>query len=142
VRIQLTTLTLAGMIVLAVACENRRPSPTPVIPDQKTMANEDNLTLKVGEVRRVTLQSRGAVGLQLIARIGDDSIVRVERQEYIPADSSKTMPTNIGGPVPAIFAITALRAGETEVTFAETRSWDKNFKETIQKHFKIVVKAQ
>lgn len=137
-----TWIALVGVTLLAAVANQSGLSATPDNPDRKAMENEQQLTLKVGEVRLVTLQSRGAVGLQLIGRSDDESISQVERKEYRPSDVAKQMPDNVGGPVPAIFAIKALREGETQVTFAETRPWDKTFKEIIQKQIRITVKGR
>jgi len=45
------------------------------------MENIEHLTLKVGEVKLITLESRGAAGLQLTGRCDDESVVQVERKE-------------------------------------------------------------
>jgi predicted secreted protein len=103
------------------------------------MENEQNLTLKVGEGHHVTLQSRGATGLQLLYRCDDDSTVQIQRKEFTPADTAKELSTNVGGSMPAVFQIQALKEGETKVTFYETRPWDKSFKEIIQKQLTIKV---
>ena len=134
-----TFITLASILWFMSACEDNRHTTTRATSGPQLMDNQQNLTLKPGETFQVILQSRGAAGLQLLYRCEDDSIVRIQRKESFPSDSPKDWTTNIGGSMPAVFAIQALKEGETKVTFYETRPWDKNFKEIIQKQLTIVV---
>jgi predicted secreted protein len=126
------------LFLLIIACNNSRQSATPKPNDPQIMENEQSLTLKIGEVYETTLQSRGAAGLQLLSRCDDESIVRIQRKEYRPPDPAKQL-TNVGGAIPAIFEIQALKEGETKITFYETRTWDQNFKEIIQKQLTVKV---
>jgi predicted secreted protein len=103
------------------------------------MENEEKLTLHKGDVHQVTLQSRGATGLQLLYKCDDDSIVEIKRVEYSSSDSAKLWKDNIGGPIPAVFEISAMHEGATKITFYETRSWEKNFKPIIQKIITVEV---
>lgn len=98
---------------------------------------EDSLTIRINETKQVTLQSRGAMGLQLLFRISDSSVVDIKRIDSKgPNDSSKT---NIGGSIPAVFEIRGLKAGKTNVEFYETQPWNKNFKDISQKEMLIEV---
>ena len=85
------------------------------------------IQLKLNQNKTITIESRGAMGLQLNFRMGDDSLIHVERTATNgPADEH-----SIGGPVPVTFNITATRPGSTVLTFYHTRPWDKDFKEII-----------
>lgn len=99
----------------------------------------ENLHLQTGEIYKMTLPSRGATGLQLLFRVTDDSIVDIKRIESSGNENDSTAPRSIGGPVQATFEITALKPGETNVTFYETRPWEKDFKEIIVQNLTIEV---
>lgn len=103
------------------------------------MENDENISLKTGEVFEVKLQRSAGTGLQLRHRCEDESIVQVRRKEQVPADAAETRPAKLGGPILAHYIIEALKEGETKVTFYETRPWDKNFKEIIQKQISVKV---
>lgn len=105
--------------------------------NSSVMENEQNITLKPGEFAEVNLQSRPGTGLQLRYRCEDETIIQVRRKEE--GDVPKPMPAKLGGSIPAIFEIKALKEGETKVTFYETRTWDKDFKEIIQKQIRLKV---
>lgn len=107
--------------------------------NQQQMESSENLRLKIGEVQQVTLQSRGATGLQLLARCDDEKVVEVLRVQGNPDSEKSTATDKIGGAIPAFFSIKGLKKGKTTVTFYETRSWEKDFKEIIQKTLEVEV---
>jgi predicted secreted protein len=127
------------LIFLNLCCNNANQKGLRNPNNLKNMQNEESLTLKVGAASSVTLESRGAMGLQLLYRSDDSSVVEITRVESNEPDASKTTRTNIGGPVPAVFEIRALKTGKTKVVFYETRSWEKDFKEIVQKVISIEV---
>jgi len=140
-KTRMIILTLGSTVFWNSTGETRAQSPaspSPALP--KTMDKDESITLKPGEVHEVTLQSRGAAGLQLLYRTSTDSVVEVKRKDVSPGDA-KQIPPNIGGAIPVIFTIKALKPGDTRVTFYETRPWDKSFKEIIGKKISIKVTA-
>jgi predicted secreted protein len=137
-QIIITSLAVAGALLLTEACENSQaatPSDATVL---QKMDEKDSLNLAVGETHQITLQSRGASGLQLLYRCQPESIVQIRRLEQKPSDSAKP-PADVGSGIPATFEIKALKQGVVKVTFYETRPWDKNFKEIVQREMSISV---
>ena len=98
------------------------------------MQNVETLNMNINDVHTVTLESRGSAGLKLSFRYSDPGIVEITRLE-----SSTVISKEIGGPIPAVFQIKALRTGNTTIEFFETRSWDKSYPEILQKS--IVIKV-
>ncbi len=92
-----------------------------------------------GEVREITLPSRGAAGLQLLFRCERDSVVQVKRLDSQLPDKSQSPPSNVGDSINAVFELRAVGKGETKVTFYETQPWNPNFKEQTIKEITIIV---
>ncbi len=102
----------------------------------KTMSTE-TLQLKKDEIHLIYLENRGSTGLQLLSRIENESIVSVRR---ISDPSDTTSSTNLGDSKKATFEIKGLNLGETKITFYETRTWEKDFKEIFVKEIMVDVK--
>jgi len=99
------------------------------------MQMSEPLKMSINDNHTVILQSRGSAGLKLSFRSSNSDIVEIKRSENeIKADGGI-----IGGSMPVIFEIKALKKGSTTVDFYESRPWDKNFQEIIQKTFVISV---
>jgi hypothetical protein len=92
--------------------------------------------MKPFETTQVELVSRGALGLQLLYRTDQDSIVQITRLE---PKINPTDPILPGDPLGAIFEIKSQKKGIVNITFYETQPWNKDFAEIIQK--KIIVEV-
>ena len=99
----------------------------------------DKLEMNKGDVHKITLPSRGAMGLQLLFRCERDSVVQVKRLEYQPGDKSKSPPVIVGDSINAVFELRAVGKGETKVTFYETQPWNPDFKELPVKEITVIV---
>ena len=97
----------------------------------------ETLQLKKDEVHLVHLENRGSTGLQLLSRIENESVVAVRR---VSDPSEATSSNNLGDSSKATFEIKGLNSGESEITFYETRTWEKNFKEIVVKEIRVDVK--
>lgn len=82
----------------------------------------------------VTLNNRGSSGLQMQVTADHADVVRITRRHTAPLEGM--MP---GDPLQVTFDIEGLQPGTTEVTFFETRPWDKSFAPIIAK--KLIVKV-
>jgi len=92
--------------------------------------------IKVSETFTVELQSRGAIGLQLLFRTDNDSIVKITR---LPNDSTSQKQISPGDPLKAVYEITGLKPGVVKITFYETQPWNKDFKDIIKKVIDVQV---
>jgi len=92
--------------------------------------------IKVSETFTVELQSRGAIGLQLLFRTDNDSIVKITR---LPNDSTGQKQISPGDPLKAVYEITGLKPGVVKITFYETQPWNKDFKDIIKKVIDVQV---
>ncbi len=97
----------------------------------------ETLQLKKDEVHLIHLENRGSTGLQLLSRIENESVASVRR---ISNPSDATSSTNLGGSQKATFEIKGMNPGETKITFYETRTWEKDFKEIVVKEIMVDVK--
>ena len=97
----------------------------------------ETLQLKKDEVHLIHLENRGSTGLQLLSRIENESVASVRR---ISNPSDATSSTNLGGSQKATFEIKGMNPGETKITFYETRTWEKDFKEIVVKEMMVYVK--
>jgi predicted secreted protein len=100
------------------------------------MASKQEVRLKLLEVVEIALEKRGAMGLELHYRIADPSILEVSE---LPVDSTTQHKQEIGGGLKVFYQIRAIQKGVTKIIFFETRSWDKNFKEVIQKEVDVEI---
>ncbi|MEO7046245.1 MAG: protease inhibitor I42 family protein [Ferruginibacter sp.] len=98
--------------------------------------NAEIKKIKVAETFTVDLLSRGSLGLQLLFRSDKDAIVAIKR---LPSDSIAQPPISPGDPLKAIFEIKGLNPGQVKITFYETQSWNKDFKEIIKKEMSVEV---
>ena len=98
----------------------------------------ETLQLKKDEVHLVHLENRGSTGLQLLSRIENESVVAVRRVSD-PSEATSSS-NNLGDSSKATFEIKGLNSGESKITFYETRTWDKNFKEIVVKEIRVDVK--
>lgn len=103
------------------------------------MTEKDSLLLDRGQSLQVTLQSRGAAGLQLRYDIADTSVVAVERKDVDPGDQTAAHSPTVGGAVPAVFEIRGLRPGRTQITFFEIRPWEPTFQRIVQRTLTVTV---
>ena len=101
-----------------------------------TQKMEKKIQLKPNESYQLTLQSRGAMGLQLMYRCEDTSVVEVTRSDYKLLESDST---KIGNNIPALYKIKALKRGKTRIQFYETQPWNKDFKEVIREDILVEV---
>lgn len=124
------------LLSLNLYCLNTKKQPSSSTEKTTTVDTADKVVIKVNEVYKLTLQSRGAMGLQLLYRCDDTTIVSINRID--PPASQDTMP-KMGAPVPAIFEIRGTKPGKTKIVFYETRPWEKDFKEIIQKELDVEV---
>lgn len=90
--------------------------------------------LKSAETFTVELKGRGALGLQLLYRTNNDSIVEVSRVE---TDTGKNI--SPGDSINIIYQIKAVKKGNVKITFYETQPWNKDFKEVVQKEINVEV---
>lgn len=97
----------------------------------------ETLQLKKDEVHLVHLENRGSTGLQLLSRIENESVVAVRR---VSDPSEAPSSNNLGDSSKATFEIKGLNPGESQITFYETRTWEKNFKEIVVKEIMVDVK--
>jgi hypothetical protein len=88
------------------------------------------------EIYKVELQSRGALGLQLLFRTDNDAIVAIKR---LYNEMNMSGPVDAGDPLMVAFEITALKKGDVNIVFYETQPWNKAFKEIIKKEISIEV---
>jgi predicted secreted protein len=101
------------------------------------MNDSEKIKLKSGESYKVELPGRGGLGLELYAEVDNSSLVDVKRLEtQVDVEKEKN---NIGGPIPVVFSITALRSGSCTVTFLERKSWDKEFTPIVRKKLQIEI---
>lgn len=107
--------------------------------DKSIMTEEQTITLAPGDSRQITLQSRGAAGLQLMYEIADTNVVVVERKPPDPSELERARTTNIGGAVAAVFEIKALSQGQSEIVFFETRPWEPDFQRIVQRKVTVTV---
>jgi len=99
-------------------------------------SNIETKKIKVSETFTVELQSRGAIGLQLLFRTDNDSIVKITR---LPTDSADKNHISPGDPLKAIYEITGVKPGTVKITFYETQPWNKDFKDIIKKVIDVQV---
>lgn len=93
----------------------------------------ETIVIRPDEGHAVTLSNRGASGLQMQATTDHADVLRITRRD---ASLEGLKP---GDPLQVIFDIEGLKSGTAEVTFFETRPWDKNFAPIIAK--KLIVKV-
>lgn len=108
----------------------------PTKPKLMENTNAEIKKIKVAETFTVDLLSRGSLGLQLLFRSDKDAIVAIKR---LPSDSIAQPPISPGDPLKAIFEIKGLNPGQVKITFYETQSWNKDFKEIIKKEMSVEV---
>lgn len=114
--------------------------PTAKKPDDnikpKAMDNTNSGTkkLKPSETFTVELKGRGALGLKLLYRTDNDSIVEVSR---LDTDTGKNI--SPGDSINIVYQIKAVKKGNVKITFYETQPWNKDFKEVIQKEINVEV---
>jgi predicted secreted protein len=92
--------------------------------------------MRPSETIRVVMISRGALGLQLLWRMDTDSVVEVKRVEPNIDKSAAILP---GDPIEAVFEVKSIQKGTVKITFYETQSWNKEFKDIIQKEIIVEV---
>ena len=92
-----------------------------------------SLSVKLNETISISVPSRGSRGFKLDVRIRIMGIVEV-------LESSMTISNqNPGSSNIVIYKIKAVGKGNTDLTFFETRSWDKDFPEQVVLEVKIKV---
>jgi len=94
---------------------------------------EATKTLHAGDTFEVTLQSRGGLGLQIRFSATPEDIVAVDRLVLTPAQQQP------GDAIPAVWRVTALKAGSCKLLFYETRPWDQTFEPIVQLRYDITV---
>lgn len=94
----------------------------------------ETIVIRPGEGHAVTLSNRGASGLQMQATTDHADVLRIKRRNTTSLEGLKP-----GDPLQVTFDIEGLKSGTAEVTFFETRPWDKNFAPIIAK--KLIVKV-
>jgi len=92
--------------------------------------------MRPSETIRVVMISRGALGIQLLWRMDMDSVVEVKRVEPNIDKSTAILP---GDPIDAVFEVKSIHKGTVKITFYETQSWNKEFKDIIQKELIVEV---
>lgn len=97
----------------------------------------ETLQLRKDEIHLINLENRGSTGLQLLSRIENESVASVRRISN-PSDAISS--TNLGDSKKAAFEIKGLHFGKTKITFYETRTWEKDFKEIVVKEMIVDVK--
>jgi predicted secreted protein len=99
-------------------------------------SNIETKKIKVSETFTVELASRGYLGLQLLFRTDNDSIVKITR---LPPDTTEKKQISPGDPLKAIYEIKGLKPGEVKITFYETQPWNKDFRDIIKKVINLQV---
>ncbi len=94
------------------------------------------LKLKPAETYNVEMDSRGALGLQLLFRTDKDSIVTITKNSPSLNNSNAV---SAGDSIKVVFTITAVNPGTATITFYETQPWNKNFKEIVTKQVTVQV---
>ena len=103
-------------------------------PNAMDNTNSGTQKLKPSETFTVALKGRGALGLQLLYRTDNDSIVEVSR---IETDTDKNI--SPGDSIHIVYQIKAVKKGNVKITFYETQPWNKDFKEVIQKEINVEI---
>src|SRR5580704_15745810 len=94
----------------------------------------ENIHIEKGKSCEITMNNRASSGLTLLYNMDKEGIVSIDRNNTV-RDAS-LMP---GDPIKATFRIHAKESGSVKVTFFETQTWNKNFKNLILKEFAIYV---
>lgn len=97
---------------------------------------EDEILLSSNETREVILQSRGAIGLQLLHECSDETIVQIRRIDT----TENTSESNIGGGLTVVYEIKAIKRGQAQIQFYETQPWNKSFGKIVVKSMVVHVK--
>jgi predicted secreted protein len=98
--------------------------------------NSETKKIKTSETFTVDLKGRGALGLQLLFRTDNDSIVEVSRLNTETGNSNNISP---GDSINIVYQIKAIKKGNVKITFYEKQPWNKDFKEVIQKEINVEV---
>lgn len=97
----------------------------------------EELELRTGEQREVTLPGLGTAGYRWRATVDNADIVRVERVIVTPA-IGEIQP---GRSLDERFLLFALASGETMVHFAQARSFEPDKPPRATRQFRITVNA-
>jgi inhibitor of cysteine peptidase len=131
------TLLILILAIVVLLTYRNKSQPTSPQPQQKTEVKNQAENIEVDKSKNfsVVLDSNPTTGYQWDAKF-DESFIKLVSSNYMPNPQTRN---NVGAGGTQNFEFSALKSGETEMTFYYARSWEKdNPAET--KIFKVIIK--